>query len=183
MSEKKYLGKHRNARLILIILHSTSKQITLTAHINSWKKHEVNVQTVEFIYNIWRRQDGAVVCGTPSAALFVIHCFMCVFFNDDEVLVYDRQTLMDIRVAVETARCDICMPRTSSLPTLSYLPLHHCWRRADLPWKRKRRRKRGKQGGVAVRLRSFAWMLSPLSDGPGLACERGACWSRLDALY
>ncbi len=108
--------------------------------------------------------------------------FMCVFFND-EVLVYDRQTLMDIRVAVETARCDICMPRTSSLPTLSYLPLHHCWRRADLPWKRKRRRKRGKQGGVAVRLRSFAWMLSPLSDGPGLACERGACWSRLDALY
>lgn len=99
------------------------------------------------------------------------------------VLVYDRQTLMDIRVAVETARCDICMPRTSSLPTRSYLPLHHCWRRADLPWKRKRWRKRGKRGGVAVRLRSFAWMLSPLSDGPGLACERGACRSRLDALY
>ncbi len=28
------------------------KQTSLTAHINSRKKHEVNVQTVEFIYNI-----------------------------------------------------------------------------------------------------------------------------------
>ncbi len=116
----------------------------------------------------------------------IVFMFLCVSFlitSCKMVLVYDHQTLMDIRVAVETARCDICVPRTSSLPTHSYLPLHHCWHLADLPWKRKRRRKRGKRGGVAVQLRSFAWTPSPLSDRPGLACERGACWSRLDASY
>lgn len=54
--------------------------------------------------------------------------FLCMSFlitSCKMALMYDRQTLMNIRVAVETFRCDICLPYPSSSST--YHPVYQCW--------------------------------------------------------
>lgn len=95
-------------------------------------------------------------------------------------LVYDRQTLMDIRVAFETARTNTCAFRPSPPSTYSYFPSHQYRHVADLAWKKKCWRKRRKCAGVAVGLRSSADLLS---TGPGMI--RGLClhWCSLDSSY
>ncbi|XDV34404.1 hypothetical protein PO909_004565 [Leuciscus waleckii] len=58
----------------------------------------------------------------------------------ETALVYDRQTLLNIRVAFETARTDTCAsPRIDACSCI--FPACQCRHLTDLPWKRKRWRK------------------------------------------
>lgn len=87
------------------------------------------------------------------------------------LLVYDRQTLLNIRMAIDSAKSDIAAPVRIPLPALSYLPPHLCWHPANFPWRRRRRRKRGKWGGAAVWLKSLT-QSPPMCIGLMLAYER-----------
>lgn len=116
-----------------------------------------------------------------SAALSIYVFSMSIFITGCKMaLVYDRQTLMDIRVAFETARTDTCAFRPSPPPTYPYFPSHQYQHVTDLPWKKKHRRKRGKRAGVAVWLRSSADLLSA---GPGMIRGLRLHWRSLDSSY
>lgn len=79
--------------------------------------------------------------------------------------VYDRQTLLNIRMAIDSTKGDV--EEYCRFPP----PAQLRWYPADLPWRRRRRRSRGKRGGIAARLKSLA-RSSPMSVGPALTCER-----------
>ncbi|KAI2653946.1 RNA-directed DNA polymerase from mobile element jockey [Labeo rohita] len=90
-------------------------------------------------------------------------------------LVYDRQTLLNIRVAIDSVRSGIGVPCRFPTPAISHLPAHLCWHPADLPWRRRRRRKRGKRGGAAARMKS-ALRSSPMCIDPTADYEQRILW-------
>lgn len=102
-----------------------------------------------------KKQDGASVYGTPSIALyFVFLLFLCVIQNVKSLLVYDHQTLLELRwFAGKLGQYhhegqDSLPPFLSGIPAFLYRP-------PGPPHWRKRHRRRGKRGGRLVKLKVY----------------------------
>ncbi|GAA6074940.1 uncharacterized protein LOC113038370, partial [Tachysurus ichikawai] len=88
-----------------------------------------------------------------SLALIVFVLFLLATFNNvDSLLVYDRQTLLNIRANIENMLIYNSGGSKTS-PHLHDLPAYLC--RKPLPaQKKKRHRRRGKRGGLLVKIKS-----------------------------
>lgn len=93
------------------------------------------------------------------------------------LLTYDRHSLLNIRMTMDFAKCDIAVPGRFPLPAFSHLPTHLCWHPGDLPGRRRRRRKRGKWGGTAVRLKLLARISSFCPMPATKRTLRGLVWA------
>ncbi|KAK2876892.1 hypothetical protein Q8A67_020988 [Cirrhinus molitorella] len=121
--------------------------------------------------------DGACV-GLPSAAPFPV-CMAVWSLNCGALLVYDRQSLLDIRASLmDSFKPDVEGAFNETHENLSS-DIPACIRRWPLcTSRRKRRRKRGCRGGLTVKLRAHL--------RAGLSRESFGCgpvWRSLDLAY
>ena len=113
----------------------------------------------------------------PSLSLlkFVFLClFLCLsllILDCNMSYVYDRQTLLNIRMAIDITEGNVEECCRFPPPVYQHFLVQQRWYPVDPSWRRRRRRKRGKRGGVAVRCRSLAWSPSTMLNWPGKVCE------------
>ena len=113
---------------------------------------------------------------TLLVLLFAVILFICVCCpNVSAILIYDRQTLLNIRSTAETelSRHDLADWTASLPPLLADIPAYRRRTPCAPPWK-KRRRRRGKRAGVLVKIK--AYLSSSCVFVPRLRRE-GLCFS------
>ncbi len=137
------------------------------------------------LYQCFFKMAPLFMAGRLLSVLFVLCLSYFLTHTVRALLVYDHQMLLNIRSSVEVLSSTVlrgsnfnCSPPITSIPA--------CLRRS--PWvftTRKRRRRRGKRGGIAVKLRLYLADLPAHClwvDGPGsglrqcrFAVVPGAC--------
>lgn len=102
----------------------------------------------------------------PLLGLLLICLFLLlVTRNVSPLLVYDRLTLLSICNSVEKVPIYGSVGQSATLPPFIASIPAYLWREPCLPLRRNRRRKRGKRGGIRVRLRAYLTSSS--------TCDRG----------
>ncbi len=121
------------------------------------------------------------------ASLFLISLLTQHVFT---LIIYDSQVLLNIRDSIEVlSNTNLRLPYSNNPPRLFLTTVPACQNR--LPWNfhgRKRRRRRGKRGGIAVELNLSLSLLSPSRRcldrfQYGLGCGHFVSWHSLKVAY